>query len=134
MPDATQFAPEIMNRFTGSEHWYRHWVNRNILFTDGASHVAEAGGEPRWIQAIYHGFGSAVDHHGAEISIVLAVLFALTSLAPLCPRWAMPIATGTATDPNTGPLLILLAAAFLPIRRDISGGRGIRTHDASHPA
>src|SRR5580700_7015987 len=44
MPDATQFALEIMNGFTGSEHWYRHWANRNILFTDGASHVAEAGG------------------------------------------------------------------------------------------
>jgi hypothetical protein len=44
MPDATQFAPKIMNRFTGSETWYRHWVNRKILFTDGAQHVAEAGG------------------------------------------------------------------------------------------
>jgi hypothetical protein len=44
MPDATQFAPEIMNRFTGSETWYRHWFKRNILFTDGAHHVAEAGG------------------------------------------------------------------------------------------
>jgi hypothetical protein len=44
MHDATQFAPEIMNRFTGSEHWYRHWANRKILFTDGAEHVAKAGG------------------------------------------------------------------------------------------
>jgi hypothetical protein len=44
MHDATQFAPEIKNRFTGSETWYRHWVNRKILFTDGAKHVAEAGG------------------------------------------------------------------------------------------
>jgi hypothetical protein len=44
MPDAKQFASEIMNRFTGSEHWYRHWANRKILYTDGAHHVAEHGG------------------------------------------------------------------------------------------
>lgn len=30
--------------FTGSEHWYRHALNRSVLFTDGAKHVADAGG------------------------------------------------------------------------------------------
>jgi hypothetical protein len=28
-------------QFTGSESWYRHAVNRNVLYTDGAQHVAE---------------------------------------------------------------------------------------------
>ena len=42
MPDASQFAPAIMNRFTGSETWYRHPLNRKILYTDGARHVADA--------------------------------------------------------------------------------------------
>lgn len=31
-------------RFTGSEHWYRHALNRAVRFTDGAKHVADAGG------------------------------------------------------------------------------------------
>jgi prepilin-type processing-associated H-X9-DG protein len=31
-------------QFTGSENWYRHGLNRNVLFTDGAKHVADAGG------------------------------------------------------------------------------------------
>jgi hypothetical protein len=30
--------------FTGSETWYRHALNRAVLFTDGAKHVADAGG------------------------------------------------------------------------------------------
>jgi hypothetical protein len=33
-----------LRQFTGSEHWYRHALNRNILFTDGAKYVADAGG------------------------------------------------------------------------------------------
>ena len=31
-------------QFTGSENWYRHEINRNVLYTDGAQHVAEHGG------------------------------------------------------------------------------------------
>ena len=31
-------------QFTGSETWYRHGINRNVLYTDGAQHVAEHGG------------------------------------------------------------------------------------------
>jgi hypothetical protein len=31
-------------QFTGSENWYRHEINRNVLYTDGAHHVAEHGG------------------------------------------------------------------------------------------
>jgi len=30
--------------FTGSECWYRHSLVRDVLFTDGAKHVADAGG------------------------------------------------------------------------------------------
>ena len=28
-------------QFTGSEHWYRHPLNRAIVYTDGARYVAE---------------------------------------------------------------------------------------------
>src|SRR4051812_3651241 len=31
-------------QFTGSEQFYRHAINRKIVFTEGAHHVAEAGG------------------------------------------------------------------------------------------
>jgi hypothetical protein len=31
-------------QFTGSENWYRHGINHNVLYTDGAQHVAEHGG------------------------------------------------------------------------------------------
>lgn len=33
-----------LHQFTGSEYWYRHSLVRSVLFTDGARHVAEAGG------------------------------------------------------------------------------------------
>jgi hypothetical protein len=33
-----------LSQFTGSEQWYRHGLMRKILYTDGARHVAEAGG------------------------------------------------------------------------------------------
>jgi hypothetical protein len=33
-----------LRQFTGSENWYRHSLNRDILYTDGAQYVAEAGG------------------------------------------------------------------------------------------
>lgn len=33
-----------LSQFTGTEQWYRHTLNRHMLYTDGARHVAEAGG------------------------------------------------------------------------------------------
>jgi hypothetical protein len=31
-------------QFTGSDNWYRHTINRNVLYTDSAQCVAEHGG------------------------------------------------------------------------------------------
>jgi hypothetical protein len=33
-----------LSQFTGSEHWYRHGINRKVVFTDGAKYVADHGG------------------------------------------------------------------------------------------
>jgi hypothetical protein len=33
-----------LRQFTGSENWYRHALVKRIVFTDGAKHVADAGG------------------------------------------------------------------------------------------
>jgi hypothetical protein len=33
-----------LRQFTGSENWYRHGINRSVLFTDVAKYVADQGG------------------------------------------------------------------------------------------
>jgi len=33
-----------LRQFTGTEKWYRHSLNRNVLYTDGARFIAEQGG------------------------------------------------------------------------------------------
>ena len=40
---ASQFASQL-RQFTGSENWYRHSINPEVLYTDGAKFVAEQGG------------------------------------------------------------------------------------------
>jgi hypothetical protein len=32
-----------LHHFTGSETWHRHALVRDVLFTDGAKHVADTG-------------------------------------------------------------------------------------------
>jgi hypothetical protein len=44
MKKPDQLSEAALSQFTGSETWYRHWAVRNVLYTDGARHVAEAGG------------------------------------------------------------------------------------------
>ena len=38
--DSQQIRPGAVH----SDNWYRHSINRNVLYTDGAQHVAEHGG------------------------------------------------------------------------------------------
>lgn len=33
-----------LRQFTGTEQWYRHGLERSVIYTEGAKHVAEAGG------------------------------------------------------------------------------------------
>lgn len=44
MSKADQLSPSALRQFTGSENWYRHGPSRDVLLTDGAKHVADAGG------------------------------------------------------------------------------------------
>ncbi len=94
-----------------------------------------AAGEPGWLASIDRSVAHAVGSSGGVVSVVLAITFLLVGLAVLIPaatRAALALAvmsaaaiwvltenlggifTGTGTDPNTGPLLILLAAAYWP--------------------
>ncbi|TAM83716.1 MAG: hypothetical protein EPN43_13020 [Jatrophihabitans sp.] len=97
-----------------------------------------AGGEPRWLVAIDDLAARAVAHHGAACAVGLAaacLVIAAGVLVPALTRaglvlavavaaviWVVgedlgQIATGAATDPNTGPALILLALCYWPNRR-----------------
>jgi hypothetical protein len=40
-------APADLAMFTGSEQFYRHSITRNVVYSEGARHVAEAGGASR---------------------------------------------------------------------------------------
>lgn len=97
-----------------------------------------APGQPGWIRNIDSGLGSALGGHGTEVSIVAALLFAFIALAVFIPQltqiglvlagfaglaiWVVEdfggIFTGTGTDPNSGLLLILLAALFWPLTQN----------------
>jgi len=44
MNDTPKLTQAELDQFTGSEHWYRHPINRKVLFTDGAKYLAEKAG------------------------------------------------------------------------------------------
>lgn len=104
---------------------------------DGISQLfSHTDGQPGWITAVMTGMARATDDRGVEISVALAILCAGIALAVLAEPFIRPalvlaaglgalfwiaqglggIFTGQGTDPNTGPLLILLAACYLPRR------------------
>jgi hypothetical protein len=79
---------------------------------------------------------AAAGSHGLVISVVLAAAFLLIGAGVLFPATARPalvlaviaglacwvvgenfgrVLTGTATDPSTGPVLLLLAVAYWPL-------------------
>ena len=44
MTKSAKLTQADLNQFSGSETWYRHGINRNVLFTDGAKYVADQAG------------------------------------------------------------------------------------------
>jgi len=94
-----------------------------------------ASGEPGWLACIDSHAASALGSQGLAASIVLAAALAAVAAGPYLPtrmaRAAVVLAivlavliwlaeglggifTGAGTDPNSGPLLVLLAVAFWP--------------------
>jgi hypothetical protein len=103
--------------------------------------TGEAADGPGWLAALDRGAAAAAGSHGLAISVVLAIVFVFIAAGILFPATARPalalamiaglaiwvagenfgeILTGTGTDPNSGPLLILLAAAYWPLPSKIS--------------
>jgi hypothetical protein len=98
--------------------------------------VSMTGGEPGWVTALENHAAAVLDHQGLTASIVLAatliVIAAGVFLPPPLARSALILAlvmaafiwvfgeafgqllTGGATDPNSAPLLALLALAYWP--------------------
>jgi len=95
-------------------------------------------GEPGWLAALDRGAASLVAHQGLAASIVLAAALVIVAAGVYLPApaargtlvlaiviaaliWVFgeafgEIMTGGATDPNSGPLLALLALAYWPAR------------------
>lgn len=100
-------------------------------------------GEPGWVTALMRGAASLTAGQGLSASIVLAVALAAIAVGVYLPApaaravlvlaivvsaviWVFAqafgeIMAGGATDPNSGPLLVLLALAFWPPRATSAG-------------
>lgn len=113
-----------------------------------------ASGEPAWLASLDLHVASAVDDKGLVISITLAVLLALVAVGVCLPArfangtlvlavvlslviWIFGenlggLFTGTGTDVNTGPLLILLSIAYW--RRPAGRARTLNTSVVSSSA
>jgi hypothetical protein len=97
-----------------------------------------ASGEPAWMASLDHSAASLLDGRGLLASALLAVVLGVVAAGIFQPSpgaravllLAMGVAviiwivgenfggmlSGSGTDPNTGPLLVLLAAAYWPAR------------------
>jgi hypothetical protein len=103
---------------------------------------AMASGEPGWLAWIDNHAASALSHDGLAVSVVLAITLAVVAvgvyLPPSAAKATLVLAlvlaaaiwlaeglggmlTGSGTDPNSGPLLALLAIAYWPVATAVSG-------------
>jgi hypothetical protein len=116
--------------------------------------VSMTGGEPGWVTGLENHAAALLAHQGLTASIVLAVALIAIAVGMFLPpplaRSALILAlvvaafiwvfgeafgqilAGGATDPNSGPLLALLALAYWPFATDGPGAR--RPQAAGPPA
>jgi hypothetical protein len=52
MTKTSKLTESDLRQFTGTESWFRHGINRNVLFTDGVKYVADQGGAYWLLDAI----------------------------------------------------------------------------------
>ena len=97
---------------------------------------AMASGQPSWLSSADNHLGAFLTSHGPAVAVILAIALALVAVSVYLPRpaaragvvLAIVIAafiwiaeglggmlTGGGTDPNSGPLLALVAVAFWPL-------------------
>jgi hypothetical protein len=137
-------ASSILGRTWSQLAWLGLWGSFSYLVMQapvrapgalGAAIGGLATGEPRWLASMDAEVAKAADAGGLLPAVVFAVLFAVIAVAALIPPVIRPglilaalaalaiwvlgenfggVLTGMGTDPNTGPLLVLLIAAFWP--------------------
>jgi hypothetical protein len=137
--------------------WALLWAGLGYLALQPANRAAGSvsamltdmkDGEPGWVAAMDNSLARALAGHGTAGAVTLAVLCTAAVLAiALPPRLGVIAAalagtliwvaqdfgqvfTGQGTDPNSGLLLIVLAAAFWPLAAQPSGTRSISGHAA----
>ncbi|MGC9960329.1 MAG: hypothetical protein ABSE47_00335 [Acidimicrobiales bacterium] len=118
--------------------------------------TAMAVGQPSWLTAVDRTVARAVAGRGDEVAIILAVVFTMIGLGVFMPsalrRAALVLAvvaagfiwivgeafggvfSGPATDPSSGPVLVLLVAAYWPLRPRRPASRQPAAMPASRPA
>jgi hypothetical protein len=52
MSEQKSLSQAELRQFTGTERWYRHGINHNVLYTDGAKYVADTAGAYWLLDAI----------------------------------------------------------------------------------
>jgi hypothetical protein len=129
--------------------WVTVWgVLAGLAFFGSASRHASSllsgmsTGEPRWLAELDRHAADLATGRGLAVSLIAGLLLAAVALGvflPARPAKAVLVAavvvalviwivgedfgqifSGSATDPNSGPLLVLLAAAYWPIREKVS--------------
>jgi hypothetical protein len=146
-PEQAVAAASPLSKRGSSLLWLVLWGGSACLLMSPAARAPRAlssaveglaGGEPDWLASTDHLIAGLADHDAALISGLLALAFGVIAAGIVLPRTTRPVLvlacgialviwvlgenfggllTGQATDPNTGPLLILLTAAFWPPRR-----------------
>jgi hypothetical protein len=136
----------LLGRRWGVAAWLVLWGGLACLMVQSAVRAPRAlatglrhgaAGEPGWLAALDRAAASAVASHGSAVCLLAAAVFAMIAVGITIPAavrpalllaaaaglviWAVgedfgQVFTGTATDPNSGPLLVLLAAAYWPLR------------------
>ncbi len=146
-------AGSPLGRHGAALAWLLLWASSAYFLLQAANraplslHNALAGlatGEPGWLAGLDRAAASAIGSHGPAVSVTLAVaclaiaagiLSRVTARAALLLSVGLALViwvlgenfgglfTGQATDPSTGPLLILLAAACWPARSSVRTDR-----------
>jgi hypothetical protein len=104
-------------------------------------------GQPGWLAAIDRHAASAAAHHGLEVALFFAAICVVIALGVVLPVRAAQVTivvavvvalavwvigenfggifAGGATDPNSGPLIVVLALAYWPVRSRRLVGRAV---------
>jgi hypothetical protein len=141
-PAAPFTAARAVGRRVAQASWLVVWLGLATLALLPASRaigrtIADTTpGEPAWLAWTDAHAASALTRHGLLTAVVLAVVLVIVASGPFLPRRAARVVivlavalaaalwlaqglggilTGSATDPDTGPLLALLALAFWPL-------------------